>query len=113
LMPGMLLAGADGIVPSVGNLAPELCHQLFAIASTGDRAEAERLGKRMLETAMLYQRDRTLSQSLVALKVAMSMKGLCAPTMWPPLRTLDEKGHETIRQEMLRLGMLANQLYST
>jgi 4-hydroxy-tetrahydrodipicolinate synthase len=107
LMARMLLLGADGIVPSVGNLVPDLCHELFVSAGAGVQSKVEQLEKRMMEAAMLYQRGRTLGQSLAALKAAMSLKGLCGPAVLSPLRTLDEEERESIRQEMLRLGLLA------
>jgi len=107
LMARMLSLGADGIVPSVGNLVPELCQDLFASVRAGHAAKVEQLHKRMMETAMIYQRGHTLGQSLSALKTAMSLKGLCEPTMLMPLANILPEERERIRQEMLRLGLLA------
>jgi 4-hydroxy-tetrahydrodipicolinate synthase len=102
----MLLLGADGIVPSAGNLVPDFCCELFASAAAGRRSNAEQLQKRMMEAAMLYQRGRTLGQSLAALKAAMSLKDLCGPAVLSPLRTLEAQERESIRREMVRLGLL-------
>jgi 4-hydroxy-tetrahydrodipicolinate synthase len=106
LMAKMLLLGADGIVPSVGNLVPDLCHQLYESARAGDRARVADMEKKLIETAMLYQHGRTLGQSLGALKAAMNFRRLCEPTVLPPLLTLNENERESIRQEMVRLGIL-------
>lgn len=106
LMARMLLLGADGIVPSVGNLMPDLCQQLFDSARAGDRPKTAELEKRLLAVTKVYQRGRTLGQSLAALKTAMSLNGLCEAAVLAPLPTLTDREQENIRQEMLGLGIL-------
>jgi len=105
LMARMLLQGADGIVPSVGNLVPAWCCELCQRARVADRAAVDELEKKLLAAAAVYQRGRTLGQSLAALKAAMSELGLCQPTVLPPLLTLPEGECETIRREMVPLGI--------
>ena len=80
--------GGDGIVPSTGNFVPELFRQLYDAAVAGDMATANRLQDETNETAKIYQKDRTLGQSLTALKVMMQTKGLCEPWMLMPLTRL-------------------------
>ncbi|MCX6896433.1 MAG: dihydrodipicolinate synthase family protein [Verrucomicrobia bacterium] len=105
LMGKMLLRGADGIVPSVGNLLPALCQEMFAAGRAGDKSKTEQVEKKLTEAATLYQRDRTLGQSLAALKAAMSFHGLCSPAMLSPLLPLTEKELDALRQEMVYLGL--------
>lgn len=85
---GSLQLGADGIVPSTGNLVPELYHQLYAAVQQGDFAKAQEMQSKTDEVAVRYQKDRTLGESLAALKQLMHAKGLCDPTMMPPLTEL-------------------------
>lgn len=106
LMAKMMLLGADGIVPGFGNLVPGLCHQLYVEARQGNRAKVEQLDKTMMEAAKFWQHGRTLGQSLAALKAAMSLQGLCQPTVLSPLLTLKNGESEVLRKEMLRLGIL-------
>jgi len=106
LMAQGLKLGAEGIVPSVGNLIPEVCRELCACARRGDWAEAQRYAKRMTDVSALYQNGRTLSQSLAALKGAMSCRGLCEPNVLPPLLPLPPAELEGIRREMSRLQLL-------
>ena len=106
LMARGLKLGAEGIVPSVGNLIPEVCRQLYACAQRGDWAEAERHAKRMNDVSALYQNGRTLSQSLAALKGAMSCRGLCEPHVLPPLLPLPQAELEGIRKQMSQLQLL-------
>jgi 4-hydroxy-tetrahydrodipicolinate synthase len=101
-----LKLGAEGIVPSVGNLIPEVCHQICASAAHGDWAETERHGTRMLVVAGLYQKDRTLGQSLAALKAALHVKGIIGPNMLPPLLPVSEAELQAIRAGMSALGLV-------
>jgi 4-hydroxy-tetrahydrodipicolinate synthase len=101
-----LKLGAEGIVPSAGNLIPEVCHQICVSAARGDWAETERHGTRMLVVAGLYQKDRTLGQSLAVLKAALHLKGVCSSHVFPPLLPLAEPELETMRTEMRRLHLL-------
>jgi dihydrodipicolinate synthase/N-acetylneuraminate lyase len=101
-----LKLGAEGIVPSVGNLIPDVCHQLWASAARGDWAEVERHGTRMLEVAGLYQKDRTLGQSLAALKASLHWQGIIGPHMLPPLLPISGTELQTLRTGMSALGLL-------
>ena len=89
--------GGDGIVPSTGNYVPELFQQLYAAAIRGDMAEANRLQDVTNEIAKIYQKDRTLGQSLAALKVMMQTKGLCDPWMLMPLTRLTPEEEKAVR----------------
>ena len=80
--------GGDGIVPSTGNYVPDMFQQLYLAAINGDLATANRLQDETNEIAKIYQKDRTLGQSLAALKVMMQTKGLCEPWMLMPLTRL-------------------------
>ena len=80
--------GGNGIVPSTGNFVPEMFQQLFNAAVAGDMETANRLQDETNEIAKIYQKDRTLGQSLAALKVMMQTRGLCEPWMLMPLTRL-------------------------
>lgn len=106
LMAQGLKLGADGVVPSVGNLIPKDCHDLCATAQVGDWTAFENHFARMNAVSSLYQKGRTLDESLSALKGAVHCRGLCSPNVLPPLRTLSAKELEAVRQEMSRLNLL-------
>jgi len=88
--------GGNGIVPSTGNYVPEMFQQLFDAAVAGDMATAYRLQDETNEIAKIYQKDRTLGQSLTALKVMMQTKGLCKPWMLMPLTRLSANEEQII-----------------
>jgi 4-hydroxy-tetrahydrodipicolinate synthase len=106
LMAHGLKLGAEGIVPSVGNLIPEVCRRLCACAESGDWTEAQRHADRMNEVAAFYQRGRSLGESLAVLKGALSIRGLCESYALPSLRALEQLELEALRQQMGRLGLL-------
>lgn len=91
-----LRLGADGIVPSTGNIVPELFKQLYDFAITGQKEESERLQRETDEIAKIYQSGRSLGESLQALKVIMNTLGLCEAFAIPPLTELSEKDKEEI-----------------
>jgi len=53
----------------------------------------------------LYQRQRTLGQSLAALKAALAEMGLCQPHMLPPLLECPAEERAKVRAEMEELGL--------
>ncbi len=106
LMEKGLKLGAVGIVPSVGNLIPDVCRNLCASASRGDWVAANGHFLRMNTVSALYQKGRTLNESLSALKAALSCRGLCAPHVLPPLRPVSETELISLRSEMSQLQLL-------
>ena len=106
LMEKGLKLGAHGIVPSVGNLIPEVCQNLCAAAWRGDWPAANNYFSRMNAVAALYQKGRTLDESLSVLKAAVSCRGLCAPHVLPPLRALSETELIALRIQMSQLNLL-------
>ena len=96
--------GGDGIVPSTGNFVPEMFQQLYEAAISGDMATANRLQDETNEIAKIYQKDRTLGQSLTALKVMMQTKGLCEPWMLMPLTRLSAEEEKAIAAKATALS---------
>ena len=92
--------GGNGIVPSTGNYVPDMFQQLFDAAVAGDMATANRLQDETNEIAKIYQKDRTLGQSLTALKVMMQTKGLCEPWMLMPLTRLSAEEEQAIVKKL-------------
>lgn len=96
--------GGNGIVPSTGNYVPEMFQQLYEAAVAGDMATANRLQDETNEIAKIYQKDRTLGQSLTALKVMMQTKGLCEPWMLMPLTRLSAEEENEIKKRVQCIG---------
>jgi 4-hydroxy-tetrahydrodipicolinate synthase len=101
-----LRLGFDGLVPSSGNLAPELWEILTRHAALGDWDRAESTQARLDAVAQVFQRNRTLGQSLAALKTAMSHRGFCRPDVLPPLQPLSASEEAALRAELIALGLI-------
>jgi len=96
-----LALGADGIVPSQGNLVPALCRALYDCAITGDRDGADAHQRQLDAFTQLLVQDRSLAQSLGALKAMMGALDLCGPDVLPPLLPPSLQDQETLRQRFL------------
>jgi dihydrodipicolinate synthase/N-acetylneuraminate lyase len=97
--------GSDGIVPSAANVVPRWYRALYDAALAGDPATARALQEATDDLSTLYVDDRTLGQSLAALKVMMAARGLCAPHMLPPLFRLPAGEEEAVRRRMARFDL--------
>lgn len=93
-----VLNGCDGIVPSTGNLTPELYDKLYKAAVSGNEKEANELQVITNEISLIYQENRNISQSIPALKTLMSAFQLCEPYAIPPMRTTIESEQQTLIQ---------------
>jgi len=80
-----LLNGADGLVPSTGNLYPEIYADMIKFFENGDKDKMYEMQKLSDDYGALYQANRTLGESLHALKLLMKEKGLCEEYVMPPL----------------------------
>ncbi len=101
-----LAMGADGIVPSVGNIVPDLFVKLYNSVLNGDPDEAERCQRCANDISDIIQKNKTLSQSLPVLKVIMHILGFCEPKVLPPLRDLTEDQIQDVRETLNDMGLL-------
>jgi 4-hydroxy-tetrahydrodipicolinate synthase len=100
LMAQGLKQGADGIVPSSGNLIPRDCQQQVSAARRQDWPTVDASAARQAEVTAIYQRNRNLGQSLAALKGMLHHRGLCDPHVFPPLFPMSTMELESLRAEM-------------
>jgi dihydrodipicolinate synthase/N-acetylneuraminate lyase len=98
-----LKLGFVGLVPSSGNLYPQLWHELYTVAQAGKWTRAEELQRRLDAIGTVFQRNRSLGQSLAALKAGLAAHQLCEPYMMPPLRHLDPVEQTVVRSELAAL----------
>ena len=93
--------GANGIVPSPGNLVPQVCVNVYENCKQNNMAVAETYQQQMNAAAAIYQSGRMLGQSLAALKAAMGVLELCGPDVMPPLRALDNSQQDAVRRQFM------------
>ncbi|QJD97267.1 dihydrodipicolinate synthase family protein [Mucilaginibacter robiniae] len=93
-----LLNGGDGLIPSTGNVTPEIYCEMVKAVQNGDADKAYQYQQYSDQLGALYQSGRLLGESLWALKVLMQEVGLCQPNMMPPLHKLADQEAAEIKQ---------------
>ncbi len=91
-----LFNGGDGLIPSTGNLAPEIYCEMVKAVNSGDTEKADHFQHLSDAVGNLYQSGRTLGESLAALKTLMHDQGLCEHHMMPPLTAMHEQDEKNI-----------------
>ncbi len=92
--------GADGIVPSTGNLCPSLYVSLLEAVASGDKNKALELQNRTNDISKLYQEGKDLSHSIPALKLMLRAQGKCQKTVAPPLYEMSLSEEELFLSEV-------------
>jgi dihydrodipicolinate synthase/N-acetylneuraminate lyase len=93
--------GADGIIPSSGNLAPLVYRLLYDAILAGDNETAAEAQLKGEAVSAYYQQNRILSHSLAAFKAMLAAYGLCESYVLPPLYRLENEA--AYQQEALNL----------
>jgi dihydrodipicolinate synthase/N-acetylneuraminate lyase len=83
-----LFGGSDGLIPSTGNLIPSIYREMLEAVKAGDDEKAHQCQRLSDAFGDLYQKGRSLGESLWALKVLMKEAGLCDEYVMPPLQPL-------------------------
>lgn len=96
-----LQRGADGIVPSSGNLVPGVYRTLLEATANGDEQRAAKAQQKGDAVSALYQKDRTLGASLAAFKSMLQAYDLCEPYMLPPLYRLKQEEERELQQTVV------------
>lgn len=93
-----LIGGSDGLIPSTGNINPQLYADLYSAVKKGDHEQAHRLQKISDQLGDVYQKGKLLGESLWALKVCMHELEICEEYVMPPLYPmLDEEKQKVIK----------------
>ena len=100
---GALINGSDGLIPSTGNLVPEVYAEMVEANETGDHNKAYEMQKLSDIYGSLYQNAKILGESLWALKVLMKEKGLCESVVMPPLQSLNKDEEEKLKKAYYEL----------
>lgn len=86
-----LLGGSDGLIPSTGNIVQWIYADMLKAVQTGDTEKANKMQELSDAYGAVYQANKTLGESLWALKALMAYKGICGETVMPPLQSMSEE----------------------
>lgn len=99
-----LIGGSDGLIPSTGNLAPEIYSAMWNAFIEKDFKEVYATQLLSDKYGNLYQADKTLGESLWALKVLMQQKGLCEAIVMPPLQPMSTEEENKLIQNLRNIS---------
>lgn len=83
-----LMTGANGFVPSIANLYPQLCVDLYNAFKEDNGLKIHDLQETIRSFGNIYGLTRNKIQA--GLKYALSLKGICRPIVSEPLPELDK-----------------------
>jgi dihydrodipicolinate synthase/N-acetylneuraminate lyase len=88
LMVKCLISGAHGCVPSIGNVRPDLCVNLYEAIQNSDLDKVKVLEKEMMDTrARVYTRGPSWLSYISGIKAALSELGISGQTVTEPFGT--------------------------
>ena len=93
-----LINGSNGLIPSTGNIIPEIYSEMLEAVELGDNQKAYEMQKLSDMYGGIYQSGRTWGEGVWALKVLMKEKGLCEAIVMPPLQSLDEEEENKLKK---------------
>eukprot|EP01113_Clastostelium_recurvatum_P038923 TRINITY_DN5884_c0_g1_i1.p1 TRINITY_DN5884_c0_g1~~TRINITY_DN5884_c0_g1_i1.p1 ORF type:complete len:317 (-),score=79.08 TRINITY_DN5884_c0_g1_i1:49-957(-) len=99
-LPAMSL-GASGVVSVVGNIAPRLLKDFVSAALEGDYIKARALHFKLFKVVKVL----FIEPNPVPCKYAMSMMGVCAPSVRLPLVELSAENKTLVAQALKEAGM--------
>ncbi|GAB2824017.1 dihydrodipicolinate synthase family protein [Ferruginibacter profundus] len=99
-----LIGGSHGLIPSTGNLAPEIYSAMWNAFTQNDFKEVYAMQQLSDKYGNVYQADKTLGESLWALKVLMKEKGLCEAVVMPPLQPMDIEEENKLIQNLKNIS---------
>lgn len=91
-----MLQGADGIVPSMGNLLPEHYQAVVDYGKTGNRELALFYQNICDEVSSCCLNGRTVVDAIPALKYMLHLAGYCLPEVTVPMTPPDEESKKEI-----------------
>lgn len=111
VVDGALLAGADGVVPGLGNVDPRGYVRMMAAAEAGDWSRVRHEQERLAELfEIVFQDPGAVGEAagLGAFKTALMLQGTIETNlMSPPIPAAGEQTIGRIRDVLQRVGMVA------
>ncbi|MFG2824753.1 dihydrodipicolinate synthase family protein [Kitasatospora sp. NPDC048365] len=109
VVDGMLLGGADGVVPGLGNVDPHGYRRLVDAARAGDwaaaRAEQDRLAQ-LFEIVFAAKDTSGTAAGLGGFKTALMLRGIIATNaVSSPMAALDEEQTAAVARILDRAGL--------
>ncbi len=110
LVDAIMLKGADGTVPGLANVAPELFVELYEKWNAGETIDALLVQKKILDLFEVFltpSGEFNFGYALGSMKTAQKLRGWIASNkLTPPFDTVSPEHTERIRQIMTKVGLI-------
>ncbi|MEL1240882.1 dihydrodipicolinate synthase family protein [Flavobacterium flavipallidum] len=96
--------GADGLVPSTGNLTPELYSTIYNAVLAGDDSSAKAAQDKSDAISKIYQENQVLVNAIPILKCLLSKNNLCTKEVLLPMIAINEADEKIALEKMNNYG---------
>ena len=100
---GMLL-GADGLVPSTGNLTPQLYNTIYESVLSGNNEAAQKAQQKSDVISKVYQENQIVTNAIPILKTMLAHYNLCKNEVLLPMIKVNKSNEQEIQTKMTELG---------
>lgn len=113
LIDSGILAGANGAIPGIANVAPRVCVEAYAAASRGDFAAADAATARLIKISRLASAAKggsATASNFATMKVALKQMGVVSTGLvTAPLRNLTDDEQAKVAALVQSLGLRSRQ----
>ncbi|RVT78530.1 dihydrodipicolinate synthase family protein [Flavobacterium sufflavum] len=100
---GMLL-GADGLVPSTGNLTPQLYNTIYESVLSGNNEAAQKAQEKSDAISKVYQENQIVTNAIPILKTMLAHYNLCKNEVLLPMIKVNTINEQEIQAKINELG---------
>lgn len=100
---GMLL-GADGLVPSTGNLTPKLYSTIYESVLEGNNEAAQKAQEKSDVISKVYQENQVVTNAIPILKTMLAHYNLCTNEVLLPMIKVDAIKEQETQAKIAELG---------
>ncbi len=98
--------GANGFVPSLGNVLPGTMQQIFEAARDGNHMRAQELQAEATGLNDVYLKGKPIGNAIADLKYMLHLMGICGPTVAPPLVDTPGDRAENLKQKAVEFNLV-------
>lgn len=100
---GMLL-GADGLVPSTGNLTPQLYSTIYQSVLEGNNDTAQKAQEKTDVISKIYQENQIVTNAIPILKTMLAHFNLCSNEVLLPMLKVDKIKEQEVKTQIADLA---------
>jgi 4-hydroxy-tetrahydrodipicolinate synthase len=99
-----MLQGADGLVPSTGNLTPQLYSTIYESVLSGNNEAAQKAQEKSDAISKVYQENQILCNAIPILKFLLANYNLCTKEVLLPMIAISQADEKIALEKINDLG---------